>query len=112
MYSLWYWSGPIYSCFICQIVFFCRIKYNDVSDYNCSDPITNELIRIGSEANDKQFLYFTINFYLDVFLAGVNCLDILIVFASIIFGFEKCCKNLCKKRESYQNNDRELLARY
>ena len=103
---------PFIPCFICQIVFFCRIKYNDISDYNCSDSITNELIRIGSEANDKQFLYFTINFYLDVFLAGVNCLNILIVFASIIFGFEKCCKNLCKKSESYQNNDRELLARY
>ena len=39
------YMGMIISCFICQIVFLIRIIKNDISDYNCSDSITNEVIR-------------------------------------------------------------------
>ena len=50
------------SCFICQIVFFYRIKKYNITGYNCSDSMTNELIRKGTEDNEKQILYITINF--------------------------------------------------
>ena len=70
----------IISCFICHIVFFYRIKKYDVTGYDCSDSITNELIRKETKDNYKQILYFTINFYLDVFQVGINCLVLLIGF--------------------------------
>ena len=55
------------SCFICQIVFFYRIKKYNITGYNCSDSITNELIRKGTADNEKQILYITIKHELIVF---------------------------------------------
>ena len=74
------YMAMIISCFICHIVFFYRIKKYDVTGYDCSDSITNELIRKETKDNYKQILYFTINFYLDVFQVGINCLVLLIGF--------------------------------
>ena len=96
-------------CFICHIVFIYRLNKYDATGYNCSDSITNELIRKGTEDNYKLILYVTINFYLDVFIVGINCLIILI---TLVFCLIKPCVNDPKnKRENYQNNSRELLTR-
>ena len=70
--------GMLTSCFICNIVFFYRIKKYNISGYDCSDSITNELIRKGTEDNYKQILYISINFYLDIFQIVFNCLAMLI----------------------------------
>ena len=103
------YMAMIISCFICHIVFFYRLNKYDVTGYNCSDSITNELIRKGTEDNYKLILYVTINFYLDVFIVGINCLIILI---TLVFCLIKPCVNDPKnKRENYQNNSRELLTR-
>ena len=66
------------SCFICQIVFIYRIKKYNITGYNCSDSITNELISKGTKDNNKQILYITINFYLDVFQILINYITLLI----------------------------------
>ena len=36
-------------CFICQTVFYIRVINNDMTGFNCSDPITNEIIRLGTD---------------------------------------------------------------
>ena len=101
--------GIVIPCFICNIVFFYRLKKYDVTGYNYSDSITNELIRKGTEDNDKQVLFVTINFYLDVFIVGINCLIILISF--VLSLIDCCVTKYQNKRESNQNNSRELLTR-
>ena len=67
-------------CFICHIIFYYKILKYNIKSYDCSDSITNELIRKETKDNYKQILYFTINFYLDVFQVGINCLVLLIGF--------------------------------
>ena len=43
---------------IAKIVAFVRAKkFGGSDDYNCSDSITNELIRVGNENNKKAFTY-------------------------------------------------------
>ena len=97
--------------FICQIVYFCRIKIYDVTGYNCSDSITNELIRKGTENNYKQILYITIYFYLNIFQAGINCLTVLI--GLCLTGIDKClecCQN--RKGRNYLNRFDSISENY
>ena len=72
------YMGMLTSCFICNIVFFYRIKKYNISGYDCSDSITNELVNKGTEDNYKQIFYISINFYLDIFQIVFNCLAMLI----------------------------------
>ena len=65
-------------CFICHIVYLYRIEKSNIAGYNCSDSITNELIRKGTEDNSKMIIYIKINLYLDLFQIALNCLVILI----------------------------------
>ena len=37
----------LFCCFICQAVFYSRVASNDLTGYDCSDSITNEIIRKG-----------------------------------------------------------------
>ena len=70
-----YMAGFI-PCFICHIIYYYKLINYNIERYDCSDSITNELIRKGIEDNNKQVLYATINFYLDVFQTVNNCLFI------------------------------------
>ena len=70
-----------------QFVLWYRIRKNDLSDYNCGDDITNELIKIGSKDNLLKKLYIEINLFLDVFHLGGNLLAIII--ALILEGIDK-----------------------
>ena len=38
---------------------------NDVSDYNCSDSITNEIIRKENEFTKRNIIYTKINLFID-----------------------------------------------
>ncbi len=70
--------GFLISSIICQSVFLFRIIKNDITDYNCSDPITNEIIRKETEFIKKNIIYTKINLYIDsIFLLG-NCLAMII----------------------------------
>ena len=91
------------SCFICHIVFFHRMKKYDVTGYNCSDAITNELIRKRTERNNKSILYVTIGFYLDLFQVVINCLTLLI--GLILTLIDEFCK------EYFEQKKRERLHR-
>ena len=98
----------ITACFICQIVFLFRIKKYNLAGYNCSDSITNEFIRKGTENNSKQILYASINFYLDIFQGAINCIAILIGLVLIIFDKLKNRKNEEKEiEEENQEKDNE-----
>ena len=44
-------TGFLTICFICHIVAFVRITKYDLTDYNYSDLITNEIISKGMEKN-------------------------------------------------------------
>ena len=71
-------------CIICQSIFIGRIiKYN--LEYNCSDEITNEIIKKETSKTKKHIIYILVNFGLDVFFILFN------IFAlSINFFKEKC----------------------
>ena len=47
-------------------------------DYNCSDSITNELIRVGNESNKKAFTYSKICLFAEVSLLGIHFLAFII----------------------------------
>ena len=72
-------------CFICHIVYLYRIEKSNIAGYNCSDSITNELIRKGTEDNSKIIIYIKINLYLDVFQIALNCLVILIGLCFMVY---------------------------
>ena len=72
-------------CFICHIVYLYRIEKSNIAGYNCSDSITNELIRKGTEDNSKMIIYIKINLYLDVFQITLNCLVILIGLCLMVY---------------------------
>ena len=72
-------------CFICHIVYLYRIEKSNIAGYNCSDSITNELIRKGTEDNSKIIIYIKINLYLDVFQITLNCLVILIGLCLMVY---------------------------
>ena len=65
-----------------------KIIKQDLSDYNCSDDITNELIKVGSKDNLLRRIYVEINFFLDVFQFLSNILALLIGF--ILDRIDKC----------------------
>ena len=50
-------TGFLTACLICHIVAFVRITKYDLTDYNCSDLITNEIIRKGMEKNRLNVIY-------------------------------------------------------
>ena len=87
------YMGMIISCFICQIVFLIRIIKNDISDYNCSDSITNEVIRKETIFIKTNINYIKINLILDFSILIGN--DLAIIIGLIL---EKCDK-------SNKNND-------
>ena len=47
-------------------------------DYNCSDSITNELIRVGNESNKKAFTYSKICLFAELSLLGIHFLAFII----------------------------------
>ena len=55
------------------------MKDNDYSNgYNCSDPITNEIIRLGNAKNKKLFIYNKICLFSDVTIFACNFLAIIV----------------------------------
>ena len=62
-----------------KILAFLRMKENGYSDdYNCSDSITNEVIRLGSEKIKKLFIYNKICLFSDVTILGCHFLVVIV----------------------------------
>ena len=71
---------------ICQIVFLVRIKNNDIF-YNCSDVITNEILRIENENTKKTISYTKTNLIVDVFAFVIYL--ILFIIILLLYKYEE-----------------------
>ena len=60
-------------------------------DYNCSDSITNKLIRVGNENNKKAFTYSKICLFGEVSLLGINFLVFIV--GLIMYLFDNITSN-------------------
>ena len=92
--------------FICYFiaVFLGNVIYYDLS-YNCSDDITNEVLRKENENTKKSIVYTAANLGLDLFLIFINILSILILKIIKICQDAKPCSCICfKRRFRNQNN--------
>ena len=98
------YMGMLISCIICQIVFLVRIIQNDFSNYNCSDSITNEVIKKEAEPLKRNIVYIEINLILDLFIFSANCLAMII---GLIL--ERCCGNKSNQPEETKKDSNELL---
>ena len=96
--------GMIISCFICHIVFLFRIIKNDISDYNCSDSITNEVIRKETLFIKTNILYIKINLAVDFCILLGNFLAVII---GIILG--KCDKGKSNKEVDSNNKSSDFI---
>ncbi len=77
---------------IAKIVAFVRAKkFGGEDDYNCSDSITNELIKVGNENNRKAFTYSKICLFGEVSLLGINFLVFIV--GLIIYLFDNISLN-------------------
>ena len=55
-----------------HIIAYNKMIENDYSNYNCSDSITNEIIKKGNENNKKAMKYAKISLYTDMIMAVGN----------------------------------------
>ena len=92
--------------FISEAVFYSRIASNDVTGYNCSDKITNEIIRIGTETSTTNFKYIKISFYLEAAVFGATCFAALIAIVSeaIVKKIKKIKEESKKAEEKKKEN--------
>ena len=88
----------LFVCIICHSVFLRRIIDNDLF-YDCSDPITNEVLRQENKNTKKSILWTIINLGGDVFFLVYNSLVVLIFY---IINKCKDCEFTFLKRS--QNN--------
>ena len=65
-----------------MIAYFNLIK-NDYSNYNCSDSITNEIIKKGNETNKKELKYNMITTFTD---GGITVLNFIVLIIGLIWG--------------------------
>ena len=86
-------------CLICQAVFLGRITNNDLS-YDCSDDITNEILRKENENTKKSISYTKVNLGLDI---AIILLNIITPFIIVIWDI---CNN-----KIIPNRRRRFIAR-
>ena len=78
------------------------IKYNDIN-YNCSDSITNEIIKKGNEYNKKLLIINMLSFYIDSISIVGNLIGFIIGLIRHII--EKRSKDNNNKPNEYQSVD-------
>ena len=67
-------------CSICHIIAFFLVTKYDITGYDCSDPITNEIIRKENVNSAQNIIYIKVHFYLDLVLLGISCFFLIIGF--------------------------------
>ena len=109
LYCIFYsiFMAMLFCCFVCQSVFYSRVANNDLTGYNCSDDITNEIIKNGFEDSSRNILYITINFYLELCLFAGNWIAILVGY--LMNNTEACLhdnsSNLDSQPKSYRTRN-------
>ena len=91
----------LFICIICQSIFLGNIIYYDIS-YECSDDITNELIRKEYKNRDKSIIYTVANLIIDLFVFLLNIIPLLIIF--IKSKLSDCAKENKEQNKNLQNN--------
>jgi hypothetical protein len=91
----------LFICIICQSIFLGNIIYYDIS-YECSDDITNELIRKEYKNRDKSIIYTVANLIIDLFVFLLNIIPLLIIF--IKSKLSDCGKENKEQNKNLQNN--------
>ena len=69
---------------ICHSVFLSRIINNDIS-YNCSDEITNEVLRKERKNTKKTIFHTKINLIADIFIFILSVFSLLVAYLSYKF---------------------------
>jgi len=109
LYCIFYsiFMAMLFCYFVCQSVFYSRVASNDLTGYNCSDDITNEIIKKGFEDSSRNILYITINFYLELCLFAGNWIAILVGY--LMNNTEACLhdnsSNLDSQPKSYRTRN-------
>ena len=95
-------------CIICQSVFLRRIIDYDLS-YDCSDKITNEILRKENLNLKESIKYIAVNLGLDCFYILFNLIGFLIFIILVIIEEIKFSRYMAKDKNLtvYNNNDLE-----
>ena len=89
---------------ICHSVFLKRISNNDIS-YNCSDDITNEVLRKERDNTKKTILYTKINLFSDIFIFILNVFSLIVAYLSYKFKDKQFIFNKQNESNVNKNND-------
>ena len=98
----------ILACVIAQSIFLKRINNSDLS-YNCSDDITNEVLRKENENTKKSIVYTAANLGIDIFVILFNILIFLRIF--FIDKCEDCCNSSYYINYNQKNNKYKKSAK-
>ena len=95
-------------CIICQSIFLGRIIKHDF-DYDCSDEITNEILRKENKNTKTTIKYIAANLGLDIFF-------ILFITLRLIIYIKKECESNWLVNEfmndNKKNNDKNIVSKY
>ena len=108
-----------------EIIFLKRIIYIDLS-YDCSDKITNEIIKKENEYTEKTIIYLLINLGADLLVIFILFLFYVYISCECCFKnfykycckdfceackryYKRCCKSSYQKKKNNNNNSRDIL---
>ena len=100
----------ISGCFSFHFIAFINILKNDYSYYNCSDSLTNEIIKIGNKNNNKLIIYNVIGTFPDGIIIAGNL--IVLVHAIIRDKIDKNKENKKNKNDNNQNSEKNKAPDY
>ena len=95
----------LFICFICHAVYYSRIKKNDITGFNCSDPLTNEVIKKGNEEHERNIKYIAVNFYLELVMFLEHIISLIIGVYLNYSDRKKEYKKYFEEMEKNKEND-------
>ena len=95
-------------CFIFHVIAYVNILKHDYSNYNCSDSVTNEIIKKGNENNKKVLTYNMICTFPDGIIIAGNLIVFVIGLILIkINEYKENQKFLNNNNDNNNNNDKQ-----
>ena len=87
----------------CCILF--KDKKNDITGFNCSDPLTNEVIKKGNEEHERNIKYIAVNFYLELVMFLEHIISLIIGVYLNYSDRKKEYKKYFEEMEKNKEND-------
>ena len=105
--KVYFWLFVIYNTstvafFVYHVYAYFDALKNDYSGYNCSDPITNEIIRVGNENNKKLMIYNMVSTFTSGSILAGNF--IVVIIGLILDRIDKCKENKANEQFNDDNN--------